>query len=342
MKNHSIVEKSISRNRLKEITDNFSQKKIAIIGDIILDEYINGNVKRISPEAPVPVVNVVHEYHKLGGAANVARNIKSLNSEALLIGTIGDDYYSKMVRGIMKENDLDDRYLLTDIRKPTTKKTRVISDHYHQQIVRMDWEDKSYLTPEIETKIIEILEKEKDDIDAVIISDYGKGVITPSLLARLSKYSREFNIFTAVDPKIKNFSNYKEFSLITPNNNEAGSFWGEEISDKEDLKQAGFDIINRLNTELLLITRGEQGMTLFERDTKNISNFPTVAKQVFDVTGAGDVVISTFVLAHISGAEYPESAWISNHAAGISVGHIGTYSVCIDELFEAFEEENEG
>lgn len=315
--------------RLTEITENFGRARVLILGDIMLDEYFYGSVDRISPEAPVPVVDVSSSKILLGGAANVAANICSLGGEALLIGVVGEDEAAVKISQLLKIKNISDELLVTDLSRRSTIKTRVIA--HSQQIVRADREDRHEVNPDVEKQILKRFLSVADDIQAVIISDYGKGVITLPLLEKIIALCLEKNIYVAVDPKETHFNNYKRVSIITPNHHEAGFAYGRRIQNEADLLEVGNGLLNRLQAKSILITRGPDGMSLFTADTAP-RHIPTFARKVFDVTGAGDTVIAAFVVATCAGADPIEAAVISNTGAGITVGEIGTATVTAEQL----------
>jgi len=319
----------LTTQRLREITDNFGQARVLILGDIMLDEYMYGSVDRISPEAPVPVVDVTSSKILLGGAANVAANICSLGGEALLIGVVGEDEAAIKISQLLKSKNISDKLLVTDITRRSTIKTRIIA--HSQQIVRADREDRHEVNTEVEKEILKRFLSVVDDIQAVIISDYGKGVITLSLLEKIMTVCLERDIYVAVDPKETHFNNYKRVSVITPNHHEAGFAYGRRIQNEEDLLEVGNGLLSRLQAKSILITRGPDGMSLFTADSAP-RHIPTFAKKVFDVTGAGDTVIASFVVATCAGADPIEAAVISNTGAGITVGEIGTATVTMEQL----------
>jgi len=306
----------------------------------MLDEYLWGNVSRISPEAPVPVVEILKDSIKLGGAANVALNVKILKDEPILVGVIGKDKNGERMREALNSVQITDEGIFAEDSRQTTMKTRVIA--HNQQVVRADREDTQEVSSELVDRIIDFVKKKigaespeqsRREVSALIISDYGKGVITLQLLSELIDLCRKNNIFIGVDPKETHFLNYKKVSLITPNHNEAAFAYGKKIKDEDILKEVGWGLMDRLEAEAMLITRGEQGMSLFEQN-KSLTHFPTRAKKVYDVTGAGDTVISTFTCAFAAGASYKEAALISNHAAGMVIGEVGTTQVTKDQLTE--------
>lgn len=331
---------TIQTERYNQIFSHWGSHKILILGDVMLDEYLWGNVSRISPEAPVPVVEILKESIKLGGAANVALNIKTLKDEPILVGVIGKDKNGERMREALNSVQITDEGIFAEDSRQTTMKTRVIA--HNQQVVRADREDTQEISSELVDRIIDFVKKKigaespeqsRRGISALIISDYGKGVITLRLLSELIDLCRKNHIFIGVDPKETHFLNYKKVSLITPNHSEAAFAYGKKIRDENILEEVGWGLLDRLEAEAMLVTRGELGMSLFERN-KSLTHFPTRAKKVYDVTGAGDTVISTFTCAFAAGASYKEAALVSNHAAGMVIGEIGTAQVTKDQLTE--------
>lgn len=321
-----------------QIINSFKNKKILIIGDLILDRFIYGKVNRISPEAPVPVVDVVSESFLLGGAANVANNIIALGGKVSIAGIAGKDTAGRILKELFEEKNINIEGIIED-KRPTTVKTRVIA--HNQQVVRFDREDRKRLEGKNLANLTNYIKKAIEEHDAVIISDYKKGVISSSLIKGIVRYAKPNNTFVAVDPKVGHFHFYKNVSLITPNLLEASQGSGVEIKDEQSLLKAGKTLMNRLSCKSVLITRSEDGMSLFERDTSKkfkVTHIPTVAKKVFDVTGAGDTVIATITLAHASGASLEEAAVIANHAAGIVVGEVGTAVVTPERLISSLQE----
>ena len=313
----------------------FRQKNILIIGDIILDRYIFGKVSRISPEAPVPVVDVARESFLLGGAANVANNIIALGGKVTVAGVVGKDRAGDVTRELLAASGISGDGIIEDSR-PTTVKSRVIA--HNQQVVRFDREDRRKLEGKSLGIFLKYIKGVLPQFDAVIISDYQKGVVTAALVKAVVKFAKQKKTFVAVDPKVGHFHLYKNVSIITPNLMEASQGSGIEIKDEKSLLRAGKALLSRISSASVLITRGEEGMSLFERDsTKGIkvTHIPTVAVKVFDVTGAGDTVIAAFTLAHAAGASLRDSAIISNHAAGIVVGEVGTAVATPETLIQS-------
>ena len=297
----------------------------------MVDEYLLGSVNRISPEAPVPVVDVETTRQLLGGAANVAANIKALGDEPLLLCVVGEDEAATKLSGLLKDKNISADMLLADESRKTTIKTRVIA--HSQQVVRADQETRHGLSAEMEKEVLTQLSRLAPDLGAIIISDYGKGMITRSLLEEVIRISLEHGIFIAVDPKETRFQYYKRVSLITPNHHEAGFAYGLRVNNLDDLLEVGHGLIEKLEAEAILITRGAEGMSLFRRGHRP-THIPTFARQVYDVTGAGDTVIATYVSAICAGADSIEAAVVANAGAGYTVAKIGTASVTVPQLMK--------
>jgi D-beta-D-heptose 7-phosphate kinase/D-beta-D-heptose 1-phosphate adenosyltransferase len=315
--------------KLRKISTKFTGKKILIIGDLILDEFLWGEVSRISPEAPVPVVWVRSESFMPGGAANVANNIRALGGQAYLSGVIGTDERGRILKELLMTKGLDVEGVITDTERPTILKTRVIA--HHQQVVRIDKEKKESLSPEPINRIVSYVKKIIKDIDAIIIEDYGKGVITPRLLREVLKLAKTHKKIITVDPKEEHFHYYKGITSITPNHHEASGAVGIKVKDDKSLLKIGRALLKKLRSESVLVTLGENGMMLFEKSGR-VTHIPTEAQDVFDVSGAGDTVIGTFTLALASRASMIDAARISNIAAGIVVGKVGIATVTQREL----------
>ena len=314
---------------LKEYIDRFPQTRVFVIGDIIMDEYVWGDAKRISPEAPVPVVEVRRETKMLGGAANVVNNIATLGAKPILCGVIGEDQTGREILEKIKEPGLLTDGIVIEKNRPTSIKTRVVAEG--QQIVRFDRESRLDITAESIRRLLDFIKISLDNTDAIIVADYGKGVISGPLMKGLRELTEGTSVIIAVDPKTGNFEYYQGVNVITPNHHEAGIFCRFDIVNGETLIRAGRQILRDLNCRSVLITQGKDGMTLFERNG-GIIHIPTEAKNVFDVTGAGDTVIGAFSLGLASGLDPKSAAVLSNIAAGIVVGELGTSVVKADEL----------
>jgi len=319
----------IAAPRLEEIISRFGSLSILVVGDCMLDRYLWGAVDRISPEAPVPIVRLSSESVRLGGAANVAANLVGLGVRVHLLGVVGDDTYGRLFRERLAELGVDDAGIVTDPGRPTTMKERVLAQN--QQIVRIDRESTEPIPTALADRLVGSARALLDGVGGVILSDYAKGVVIPSLSSRIIAAARAAGRFIAVDPKVTQFPSYAGASLVTPNLSEAGEATGARIRDDESLLRAGNGILSMLEARAVLITRGEQGMSLFERDG-SVTHLPTAAREVFDVTGAGDTVISTFMAAVAAGATLPEAAFLSNHAAGIVIREVGAAAISRDQL----------
>lgn len=321
------------KKKLTKIIKNFSGKKIMVIGDFMLDKYIWGEVSRISPEAPVPIINVTKQTYCLGGAANVAQNLVSAGVVPLPMGVFNNDENGRQLLSLMQEDNISTRNMIIDHSRSSTCKTRIVA--HQQQVARIDYENTEPVSIKIQKQIIKTVKDKIKEIDAIILSDYGKGVITKGLIKELVKLSNKAGKFIAVDPKETHFMSYKNVSLITPNHHEAGNAIAHKIIDQKSLESVAHTLLKRLSLQGILITRGKKGMALLEKSPARLSLFPTVASQVFDVTGAGDTVISIFTAAITAGANYREAAYISNYAAGIVVREMGTASITQKELINS-------
>lgn len=315
------IQTRLALDRFDAILGAARGKTVAVLGDVMIDRYLWGNVSRISPEAPVPVVEVERETTRLGGAANVARNVLALGGVPALLGVIGaDDVGSRLVQdlggmGITPEG------LVRDPGRRTTQKTRIVARS--QQVVRADQEDRDELSEAVEAELLGRFRDLLPRMAGLILSDYGKGVMTRSLLARILPEARRQGIPVSVDPKDTHFFSYGGVTVITPNQHEAAEVLGYKLRTEEAVSKAGAEILARLESECVLITRGEKGMSLFERDGRR-SDYPVTARTVYDVTGAGDTVVSTWTVARVGGAAPREATLLATHAAGLVVAELGT------------------
>jgi len=327
----------MNRNRVDKILTGFSGKTILILGDVMLDEFIWGKVGRISPEAPVPVVEVVGETYRLGGSANVAANIRALDGIPVPIGVVGRDAASERMAELLLEAGIETNGLMRPDR-PTTLKTRIIA--HSQQVVRADRESRKPLSPELNGDLAALFLEYLPRAAAIIVSDYDKGVINRELMSTILPRARSANVPVYLDPKVHHADYYRPITLITPNHHEAELLTGTIIDSKTGLEEAGRKLLQRFACEYVLITKGEEGMSLFSASDGGSHHLPTFAREVFDVTGAGDTVIATLALARAGGAAMEEAAIVANHAAGIVVGKLGTATVSRPELLSAFEARN--
>ncbi|MBI3872000.1 MAG: D-glycero-beta-D-manno-heptose-7-phosphate kinase [candidate division Zixibacteria bacterium] len=321
---------------IERLLERFAGRPIVVLGDVMLDEYWWGSVERISPEAPVPIVAVDAKEAKLGGAANVAQNIRSLGGQVTTIGLIGDDQAGERVRAQFVRQGLDTSGLQVDHTRPTTVKTRIVA--HHQQVVRADFEATGEAAPETtETLVVACRAALEAGAAGLVISDYGKGVITRSLLEAIIGAARERGKFIVVDPKDTHFSAYRRVTLLTPNHHEAGFVAGRKIRDETTLRAVGFDLLSQLEADSLLITRGEKGMALFEADGR-MTSIPTVARHVYDVTGAGDTVVAAIAMCLAAGGNMLQAAYTANVAAGEVIKEVGTAQTTPGAIREALAE----
>ncbi|MFA4991659.1 MAG: D-glycero-beta-D-manno-heptose-7-phosphate kinase [Candidatus Omnitrophota bacterium] len=315
--------------KLRKIIRKFSDTRILVLGDLILDEFLWGQVSRISPEAPVPVVWVKSESFMPGGAANVANNVRSLGGRVYMAGVVGRDERGSILKGELEQKGVGTKGIMIDETRPTTLKTRVIA--HHQQVVRIDKENVESVSGRLSERIIEYVKEIIKDIDGIIIEDYGKGVISPKLLREVLGMARRYRKIVTVDPKEEHFSYYKGVTAITPNHHEAAQAAGVKIKDKDSILAIGRILLDKLGCDGALVTLGENGMQLFEKSGK-VTHIPTVAQEVFDVSGAGDTVIASFTSALATGAGMVDAAYISNIAAGLVVGKVGIAVVTQEEI----------
>ncbi len=319
----------MNQQRAQQILSLFPNRRLIVLGDLMLDEFIWGEVRRISPEAPVPVVEVKRESWHLGGAGNVVSNLLELGAKAWPIGIIGEDEAGRLLKRHFLEQGATVDGLIIDPARPTTRKTRIVA--HSQQMVRADRESRLPVSGEIETRVLAAFRSILPETEIVIISDYDKGLLTPRLLKLVIEATQAAGKLVCLDPKIKNFLSYRHTDVITPNQPEAERASGIEITDDVSLITAAHKIREILECANILITRGEHGMSLLDANDK-LTQIPTVAREVYDVTGAGDTVIATLSMALAAGATMIEAAIMANHAAGVVVGKVGTATVTTAEL----------
>ncbi|MBN2120967.1 MAG: D-glycero-beta-D-manno-heptose-7-phosphate kinase [Candidatus Omnitrophica bacterium] len=314
------MKKLVSKSKLIGFIPKMRKVRALVVGDVILDHYIWGSADRLSPEAPIPVVLANKEEYFLGGASNVAHNISALGAKVSICGTMGADFYSQRLKSLLKNKKIAQDLLIADKTRPTTLKTRVIAQR--QQAVRIDWESCEFLSSKVNKEITALIRKNINKFDVVIIEDYGKGVVNPTLLEELVCLCRKSKTIITVDPKEEHLDYYKGVTALTPNLKEAEYAVGIKARNSKDLSMLAKMLLDRLNPQALLITLGDKGMKLFLEGGKSF-HLPTYALEVFDVSGAGDTVIAVFSLALASGASFLEAAALSNFAAGIVVGRLG-------------------
>jgi D-glycero-beta-D-manno-heptose-7-phosphate kinase len=322
------------RGRLIGAISRFPACRVLVVGDLMLDSFIWGEVSRISPEAPVPVVEVREESQLLGGSANVAHNVASLGGKAMVAGVIGGDHAGRQLLRLFEEISVSTAGLVSENARPTTVKTRIIARQ--QQVVRFDREWQAPLKADSFMRIVSHIRENLPNLDGIIVSDYAKGVITREFLDELRHLTSGSRVPVVVDPKVQHADFYRSFTMVTPNNHEASQMSGIEIRNENTLIRAGKSLLQQLECESVLITRGKEGMSLFHRDGQ-IVHIPTVAQRVFDVTGAGDTVIAAVTLGIVAGLSQEEAAILANLAAGIVVGEVGTAAISSHQLLAVFQ-----
>ena len=320
------METGFSYNKL---LDSFARKQVLVVGDCMLDEYVWGQVRRISPEAPVPVVAAERRSYAPGGAANVAMGVAGLGGRAALGGVVGADHSAMQLHSLLQQRGIRAEGLVVDGERPTTTKTRIVA--HSQQVVRVDSERRTPLSAALEDELVEWAANELPAVDACVLSDYDKGVVTGRFAERLMSLARQYSKPVVVDPKGVDYRKYHGATIITPNLQEAERATNGEIKDEADLLKVGKQLSSMLGGSAVLITRGAQGMSLFGGDGE-VVHVPTVARNVYDVTGAGDTVVSTLAMTLAAGATLEQAVRLANLAAGIVVGKLGTALVTVEEL----------
>jgi len=325
----------LRRARLTEILNGLSSVRVAVFGDVMLDRYIWGDVSRISPEAPVPVVEVTRESVRFGGAANVAENVASLGCPVEIVAAVGEDAPGDELIGLLESRGVETPGIIALPDRGTTTKTRIIARN--QQVVRADREASGPIEGAASDAVLEALTAAVERSDVLVVSDYGKGVLTDRTLPAGIERARQLGRIICVDPKESHFHHYRGVTAITPNQREAGGAVGVRIVDDETLARAGWELSEQLEAECVVVTRGDEGMSLFLRGGRQV-HLPTAAREVFDVTGAGDTVVSVLGAALGADASMVEAAEIANHAAGVVIREIGTASVTPEEIIASFDE----
>jgi D-beta-D-heptose 7-phosphate kinase/D-beta-D-heptose 1-phosphate adenosyltransferase len=326
--------KPLTAEKAARLLRQMHGQRVLVAGDVMLDEFLWGSVSRISPEAPVPVVKVTrHSYH-LGGAGNVAGNVRALGGEAVVVGVVGGDEAGQRIRAALAQAGVEDGLAVAEDGRPTTVKARIVA--HQQQVVRADRELAEDVPPAVEADLMERLRAALPSCGALVISDYQKGVVTPRLMKALLPLARRHGVPVLVDPKVRHFALYRKVTVVTPNQLEAEQATGRPIRTVEDLRAAGQRILRTLSCDAVLVTRGEHGMALFPRQGRPVM-IPTAAREVYDVTGAGDTVIATLALAVCAGAGLAQAAALANHAAGVVVGKVGTATASPQEVLAALE-----
>ena len=324
---------SLAASRARDLVARFPSASVLIVGDVMLDQFVVGRVSRISPEAPVPVVEHDHDEYRIGGAGNVAANVRALGAAVELVGLVGQDRGAKILRRELGRRSIGCDSLVADAARPTTTKQRIVTTR-NQQVARVDYEDDTEVGGALEQQVIAEAVRRVDDVNVVIISDYLKGVVTCGLVAAIIERARGRRVPVLVDPKIPHLAYYAGATLVTPNHHEAEMATHMRIRTDEDARRAGHVFVERAKCQGVLITRGEHGMSLV--DPSGEAHYPAVAREVADVTGAGDTVIATLALGLAAGASLAEAAQLANQAAGIVVRRFGPATVAPEELLAEF------
>lgn len=319
------------KERLQKLFSRFSEQSLLVIGDMMVDHYVWGNVSRISPEAPVPIVNVESESFRLGGAANVASNVMTLGARPIPVGVVGNDHAGQMLKQLFSEKGILVEGIVTDQARKTTLKTRVIA--HHQHVVRTDREDRFGISPSIQRKIENFVRAQLPFVNGIILEDYNKGVLVPKLIHSIIEMAKEARKPVFVDPKYEHFFEYQGVWLFKPNRKEAGERLGMHLTTEEALQKALEKLLERLACHAVLITLGEEGM-IFQEQGNSPKRVPTRAMNVHDVSGAGDTVIATLAVALSAGADLEEGVTIANHAAGVVCEEVGVVPIDREVLFQ--------
>lgn len=326
----------MNKQKLKGILQSFKNKRILVVGDMMLDHYIWGSVERVSPEAPVPVVNASSEEYRLGGAANVVYNIKELGAEPFVVGICGNDKHGKIMKCLFEEKGISSLGLVENDRL-TTVKSRIIA--HNQQMLRVDYENRADIADSTEKLVIEKLEELVPCVDAVLIEDYNKGLLTVKVIETIINLANKYNKIVTVDPKFKNFFAYKNCTVFKPNLSELEKNMGVKIENEEHFFAISQKLKQQVKAKHLIVTRGEKGLVVFNNE--NHIQIPTYAKEVFDVSGAGDTVISTLTLSLACGIDIEKSAEIANHAAGRVCAKVGIHPASVDDIMDSYIFHNE-
>jgi len=329
---------TFTKERLNTLFEKMKQQKIIVIGDLMLDRYIWGRVSRISPEAPVPVIDIESESFRFGGAANVTYNVKTLGAEVMPVGIIGDDGSGIRLKKLFGEKDLPVDGLIIDQDRPTTVKTRIIA--HNQHVVRTDREMRHPLSRKVQDRLVDFIKAHLSELSGIILEDYNKGLLVPRFIHTVIEMAGKRNVMVFVDPKFDHFFEYQNVTVFKPNRKEVVDRMGLRLDSDEAIERVGEKLMERLRCKYLLITLGEEGMMLFEPG-KEPNKVPTRAVKVHDVSGAGDTVIAAMTTAMTAGASVQEAASIANHAAGIVCGEVGIVPIDRDRLYESLLEDME-
>jgi D-beta-D-heptose 7-phosphate kinase/D-beta-D-heptose 1-phosphate adenosyltransferase len=318
--------------QLADLLQEVDRQKVLVVGDLMIDEYVHGTVNRISPEAPVPVVDVRQEEETLGGAGNVVKNLRTLGADAAVLSVIGEGKHGAQIQDQLQEYEVSLDNIIEEPDRVSSKKSRILADSYNQQIIRVDRETREDLQSTTYDRLMERYEVLLPSLDAIVLSDYGKGLLTPKFSRNILKKADREDVPTVVDPKGNEYGKYSGASIITPNTDETEEVTGITIEDDSSLQKAGSKILKQHSAAAILITRGSEGMALFETPGLSFERFEAWAREVYDVTGAGDTVVSMVALGLAISDDYPTAARLANVAAGIVVGKVGTATVSVDEI----------
>jgi rfaE bifunctional protein kinase chain/domain len=323
----------LTRDRVLHLIQKMKESRVVVVGDIMLDRYLVGETERLSPEAPVPVVTVRERHARLGGAANVAMNVAALGARSLLVGVVGDDTDGATIRQELAVARLEDRFVLTVAGRPTTSKTRIIARS--QQIVRIDDEVETLLDGQDLDRLARVAREALADADALLLEDYNKGALAPGLIASAMEVARRRGIPIVVDPKFRQFFEYAGATVFKPNRRELESALGAAV----DLQNGNAlpQVLSRLKVDNLLVTLGAEGMVLMMKDGST-THIPSIARDIYDVSGAGDTVTAWMGTALAAGASVREAAQLANYAAGVEVGKAGVATVSPEEVLAVYEE----
>ncbi len=328
---------TLTRQRVEQLFDSFRGEKIFVIGDLMIDRYLRGRVSRLSPEAPVPVVEMDSETYHFGGAANVALNLQTLGCDPILIGLVGEDEYGRRFEQLLKDNNLSSEGIIFTRDRPTTVKTRIIGDNQH--LARVDIERIVYSGEESEKKLLQRIKSLFPLGKAVILEDYNKGVLTERVIAETLSLAQVQEKISTVDPKFINFMAYRNPTVFKPNIRETSQALGKLLDDETKVEQAGFELLERLKAQSVLLTRGADGMSLFEQN-RQVQHIATRTRKVADVSGAGDTVIATMTAALVGGANFREAATLANSAAGIVCEEVGIVAIQAERLKKVLLEQD--
>jgi D-beta-D-heptose 7-phosphate kinase/D-beta-D-heptose 1-phosphate adenosyltransferase len=328
--------------QLTHLLESFSDCRMLVIGDLMLDEYLWGHIERISPEAPVPVLHLVRRESMLGGAGNVMRNLRSLGVHVTAIGVVGQDSTGEQILELLDVLGVEGAAVLRDAHRKSTRKARLMSVEHGQQVFRLDEESAQGVWGGVEDRLVAAIENQVGGVQAILCSDYQKGLLTPRLLQALFRAARSRHIPTIVGPKDSDAEKYRGASVLMPNARELAQLAGTRVNGKDWLTDAARRLVETLGLEALVVTRGREGMSLFEPATTGLRrmDIPTVARNVYDVTGAGDTAIAAFAAAIAGGADRETAAQLANLAAGVVVGKRGTASVTVEEMQARLREES--